>query len=222
MDHAVPMRVVQGVGDLDGGAQREWQRQRAVFESPGERRAVDILHHQEDRRAVVADVMERADIGVCDAGDGAGFVAKPFDSAARRVHELAGEELEGHGPIESRIARTVDLTHSPGPEGGQDLERAEAGAGGEPHCRELATGRVDREYNDLAHRAFDRPIRKFYMFWLLWGFSLETKRDDTAAKTSWRPTTPRMSGGDCRRRAASSTSTIQATTATAGLFSWEC
>ena len=87
---------------------------------------------------------------MCDAGDGAGFVAKPFDSAARRVHELAREELDGDGPIESRIARTVDFTHSPGPEGCQDLERAEAGARGEPHCRELATGRVDREYNDLA------------------------------------------------------------------------
>ena len=103
----------------------------AVLQSPRERRAVDVLHHQEDRRTVFADVVERADIRVGDAGDGAGFVAEPFDSAARRVHELAREQLDGDRPIESRIARTVDFTHAPGTERCQDLERAGAGAGEE-------------------------------------------------------------------------------------------
>ena len=151
MHHAVPMRVVQCVGDLDGGAQRERQRQRAVFQSLREGRAVDILHHQEDRRTVLPDVMQRADIRMGDARDRACFVAEPFDPAARRVHELAREQLDGDGPIESRIARTIDFTHSPGTERCQDLERAEAGARGEPHCR-AATGSVDREYSDLTGR----------------------------------------------------------------------
>ena len=133
--HAVPMRVVQRIGDLDGDAQRERQRQRAVLQPPREGHAVDVLHHQEDRRAVLTDVMERADIRMGDAGDGARFVAEPFDPAARRVHELAREQLDGDGPIEPRIARTVDFAHSPGTERCQDLERAEAGARGEPHCR---------------------------------------------------------------------------------------
>ena len=112
---------------------REWQRQRAVLQPPREGRAVDILHHQEDRRTVLTDVMKRADIRMRDAGDGASFVAEPFDAAAWRVHELAREQLDGDGPIESRIARTVDFAHSPGTERCQDLERAEAGARGEPH-----------------------------------------------------------------------------------------
>ena len=141
---AVSMRVVQRVGDLDGGAQREWQRQRAVLQSPREGRAVDILHHQEDGRAVLTDVMERADIRMRDAGDGARFVAEPFDPAAGRVHELAREQLDGDGPIEPRIARTVDFAHSPGTERCQDLERAEAGARGEPHCMGRRQGCVDR------------------------------------------------------------------------------
>ena len=55
----------------------------------------------------------------------ASLVAEPFDPAAWRVHELAREQLDGDGPIESRIARTVDLAHSPGTERCQDLERAE-------------------------------------------------------------------------------------------------
>ena len=130
---AVPMRVVQGVGDPDRGAQRERQRQRAVFQPLGEGRALDILHHQKDGRTVFTDVMKRADIRMRDAGDGASFVAEPFDPAARRVDELAREQLDGDGPIEPRIARAVDFTHSPGAEQCQDLERAKAGAGVEPH-----------------------------------------------------------------------------------------
>ena len=95
--------------------------------------------------------MERADIRMSDAGDGAGFVAEPLDPAARRVHELAREQLDGDGPIEPRIARTVDFTHAPGTERCQDLERAEAGARGEPHCRIAGAGDrvVEREYSDL-------------------------------------------------------------------------
>jgi hypothetical protein len=77
--------------------------------------------------------MERADIRMRDARDGASFLSEAFDPVARRGHQLAREQLEGDGPVESRIASPVDLTHSPGTERCQDLEWAEAGAGSEPH-----------------------------------------------------------------------------------------
>ena len=136
------MRVIQRIGDPDGGAQGEWQRQGAVLQSAREGRAVDILHHQEDGRPVLTNVMECADVRMRDAGDGARFVPEPFDAAVWRVHDLAREELDGDGPIESRIARTVDFAHSSGAERCQDLERAEAGSRGEPHDG------VDWEYSD--------------------------------------------------------------------------
>ena len=96
--------------------------------------ALDILHDQEDGRAVFADVVERADIRVCDAGDGARFVAEPFDPAAWRVQELAREQLDGDGPIQSRIARPIDFAHPAGAKRRKDLERAESGAGARPHA----------------------------------------------------------------------------------------
>jgi hypothetical protein len=71
---AVTMRMVERVGDLDCGAQRERQRQRTV---------------------------------------------RP--------------QLDGDGPIESRVARAVDLTHSTGAERCEDFERAETVSRGEPH-----------------------------------------------------------------------------------------
>jgi hypothetical protein len=61
------MCVIQRIGDPDGPAQGEWERQKAVLESPGEGRAVDILHDQEDRRTVLTDVIECADVRMRDA-----------------------------------------------------------------------------------------------------------------------------------------------------------
>ena len=85
--------------------------------------------------------MQCADIRVCDAGDGARFVAEPFNPPAWRVHELAREKLDGNDPIKSRIARTIDFTHPSGAQRRQDLEWAESDSRGEPH-------RDRQEYSD--------------------------------------------------------------------------
>ena len=47
-----------------------------------------------------------------DAGDGARFVAEPLDAADPPRSRLVREDLDGHGPIESRVSRTVDFAHS--------------------------------------------------------------------------------------------------------------
>jgi hypothetical protein len=62
-------------------------------------------------------------------------VPEPFDPARWRVHELACEQLDGDGPIEPRIVRSINLAHPTGAKRGQDLEWPETGARGEPHMR---------------------------------------------------------------------------------------
>src|SRR5262245_10132319 len=84
--------------------------------------------------------MERADIRVGDARDGASLLAETLD--ADSVHDLAGQELDGNGPIESRITSTIDFPHPSGAKRCQDLKRAEAGSRYEPHDG------VDWEYSD--------------------------------------------------------------------------
>jgi hypothetical protein len=79
---AVPMGVVQGIGDSDGGAQYERQPERTVLQSARQGGAVDVFHHEEDSRTVLSDVVQRADVRMRDAGDDASLVAKPFDPAA--------------------------------------------------------------------------------------------------------------------------------------------
>jgi hypothetical protein len=131
--YAVPMRVVQCVGDRDRRAQRKGQRQTAILELRGQSDAFHVLHDQEDRGAVLPDVVQRTDMLMSNASDGARFATKPFDPAARRVQELARQQLYGDRSIEPRVACPIHFAHPPGTERRQDLEWAKTSAGRESH-----------------------------------------------------------------------------------------
>jgi len=60
--------------------------------------------------------------------DRACFAIEPF-AELRIGGERLRENLDGNRTIEARVARLVDLPHAAGPEGGEDLVRAEADAG---------------------------------------------------------------------------------------------
>ena len=77
-------------------------------------------------RSVLTDVVERADIRVRDAGDRARFLPEAVDTPARRVDELAGQELDGNDPIEPRIVRPIYLAHPTRAERREDLVGAQA------------------------------------------------------------------------------------------------
>ena len=47
MHDAVPVRLVEGAGDLDGGPQGVGKRQRALREPRGQRLALEVLHDEE-------------------------------------------------------------------------------------------------------------------------------------------------------------------------------
>jgi hypothetical protein len=44
-----------------------------------------------------------------------------------------GENFDGDGAIQARVARAIDLTHSTGTDGGDDFIRSETRAGGQIH-----------------------------------------------------------------------------------------
>ena len=45
----------------------------------------------------------------------------------------AGQDLDGDRPLQPGVGRFIDFTHAPGPDGGVDLIRVEAGAALEGH-----------------------------------------------------------------------------------------
>src|SRR5207247_601487 len=90
MNETLAMRLVERVGDFGRDAQRLGNRQRATLETLRKRLALDVLHHQEVHSVLVADVEERADVGVVQARDGARLAveARPQIGGHPRVPEV--------------------------------------------------------------------------------------------------------------------------------------
>src|SRR5262245_2610877 len=111
------MRRVEGAADLRAVFQRviEWQR---AFQ----RLPVQILEHEVARAIVFTDVVDRADVRMAQRRDRTRLA---FEALAERP----ADRLDRDQPIEPRVARLPHLAHAAGAKGGQDLVRAEAGAG---------------------------------------------------------------------------------------------
>ena len=69
MDDALPVRLVQRVGDLDPVAKRLLQRQRALREAVRQRLALEKLHDEVLGLALASDVVQRADVRVRELRD---------------------------------------------------------------------------------------------------------------------------------------------------------
>src|SRR5439155_23089118 len=90
------------------------------------------LHDEERRPVLLADVVQRADMGMIEGGDCAGFAIESI--AELRVARQPGrQDFNRDDAIQARIAGAIDFAHPAGPNGRKDLVRAEAGAHSEGH-----------------------------------------------------------------------------------------
>ena len=64
MHDALPVRLVEGVRNLDRNLQRFIQRQRALLQPRRERLPFEILHHEVIGAVLLADIVEHADVRV--------------------------------------------------------------------------------------------------------------------------------------------------------------
>ena len=92
-----------------------------------------MLHDEEGDAVLLADVVEGADVGVAQAREDAGLGAEALEALA--VLCVRGQDLDGDGAVEARVAGAVHLAHASRSEGRNDLVRAEARAGAERHVR---------------------------------------------------------------------------------------
>jgi hypothetical protein len=126
------MRLVERVRDLHPVAQRLVERERAPREAIGKRLAFEVLHHEERRALLLADVVERADMRVIEVRDRARFVLEAF-TELQVSRDVRGQYLDRDGALQASVARFVDFAHAAGPERGLDLVRAEAPTGFQWH-----------------------------------------------------------------------------------------
>ena len=81
-----------------------------------------------------ADVVERADMGVVQAGDGPGFALEAL-AAFGVLATIGRQNLDRDGAVEARVVRPVDLAHAARAQGCQDLVGAESSSCSGGPCR---------------------------------------------------------------------------------------
>ena len=128
------MRRVQRIGNLNRVLYGLRGQQRSVLEPAGECLTVQVLHHQVIDPVLMANIVQRADMGMAQAGDGLGLTVEPF-AQLRITGEVLGQNLDGDVAIEARILGAIDLAHSSGAESRHDLVGAKTHADGKRHCR---------------------------------------------------------------------------------------
>src|SRR5580704_8381680 len=114
MHHAFPVRHVERSGDLSSDPKRLIHRQRSLAEPGFERLALQILHHQVLHRVLAPDIVERTDVLMIQAGDGARFALEARAQSALTY-------FDGDDTVKTRIAGLIDFAHSPRAQQGNDL-----------------------------------------------------------------------------------------------------
>ena len=132
MDHPLPVRHGQGLGDLLGVSQGQVQGKRALLEALGQRLALEALHDEECHAVLLADVVEGADVRMAQPGDGPRLALEALEPVGL-LGRRGGKNLEGDGAVEPRVPRAVDLAHASRAQGREDLVRAEARPGRKWH-----------------------------------------------------------------------------------------
>ena len=136
MRDALPMRLVERVGDLDRNLQRLVERQRPFLEARGQRLAVEMRHDQVVRAIDAADVVDAADVGMVQGRDGASL-ALEAGSQIGIASDLTRQDLDRDRPIEARVACSVDLAHPARADLGGDSIRPRR-VPGESEARQVA------------------------------------------------------------------------------------
>ena len=118
------VRGVQGTGhlraDLDGLRHGHGPTRQPL----GQRLALQQLHHQVVQRELrwsigrlLADVVQRADVGMVQGRHGACLAVEPL-AKLRVGRQAVRQDLDGDRAVQPRVPRAVDLSHAARAEGG--------------------------------------------------------------------------------------------------------
>ncbi len=132
MDESLTMGGRERAGDLSSQADDLSHRERALFQSGGERLSIEVLHDEKRDATILGDVMKHADARVLERSDGLGLAQEPFAKLAV-TRDPWRQNLQRDSAVQAQVPGQVDLTHSPGPEGRLNFVPAQATAGGQTH-----------------------------------------------------------------------------------------
>src|SRR5437773_4219752 len=120
MDDAFGLRVGERVGNLNGEIDRAAGVHRPSANHALQRLAGDELERQKDLPLILADLIQRRDVGVGQRRGRARVEEKPL-AASRIIRDLRRKHPDRDGTAEPRVPGAVDLTHPASADTVQDL-----------------------------------------------------------------------------------------------------
>ena len=132
MDDALLMGCFESLGDLLGDGASFVDGDRPLLDAVRQRRALDQFQNQRPDALSLLQPVDGADVGMVQRGEHLGLPLEARQPAGV-LRERLGQYLEGHVPVELRVASLIDLAHPTFADFGGDLIRAERGAGFEWH-----------------------------------------------------------------------------------------
>ena len=163
MDDPVAVRVVERAGDLERVAKGFVKREPILRQPGGERVAVEAFHDEKVDLFVASDVVERADVRVCERGNSLRFAREP---GAHLLIERScrGKNFDRHLAIETCVDGAEDFAHAAGAEpalyavGTEQVTRAQTRTFSEQRRSGLEDGHVEqRDGRLLAEQRLDFP-----------------------------------------------------------------
>jgi len=132
MYDASAMRLAERIRDLNPVSESLFHGERAALESLGERLPFEVLHDEEIDAVFAPNVVKRADVRVVQRRNRARFA---FETLAELgvVGEMSAENFESDDAIEAGVLGFINLAHTAGTDGADDLIGTEASSATERH-----------------------------------------------------------------------------------------
>ena len=119
---------------LDADVKDLAKRQRSALETLAHGFALDEFRYQESCGVVIADLVDRQDVGMIERRCGPSLVKKAGE-AFRIAAELAAQDFQSHRPSEGGIERLVNCAHAAAAQQALNLIAADGGSCTQRHRR---------------------------------------------------------------------------------------
>ncbi len=126
------VRLIQSVGNLDGGLNRLRHRHRPALQPRRQRLAFHVLQHQVIRAVLGADIVQRADAWMVQRRSRPRLAFEAFPRFAR-FRQPCRQHLDGNGALQSHIPRLPHLSHSARAQRRHNFIRSQSVSGSQRH-----------------------------------------------------------------------------------------
>ncbi len=114
VDDATAVGFFEAFANLDPAPERLLRRERAFLQGVGQGFSFQVLHDQKVAAVLVADVVEGADVGMIQRGDGPRFPIEPLPGFWA-LRQVGRKNFDGYCALQARVPGAVHLTHPPAP-----------------------------------------------------------------------------------------------------------